>query len=99
MILKEQESEQGGILLAKKAQEIVGVFCFAKETKVELREPLFEEEEILYQAIYELVGNETDKVKCIGYGNERKPVIMAKVLQPEFEGCFDGKKVFINEVV
>ena len=99
MILKEQESEQGGILLAKKGQEIVGMFCFAKETNFELREPLFDEEEIFHQAIYTLTGNETEEVRCVGYGNERKSMIMAKVLQTEFEGCFEGKKVFINEVV
>lgn len=99
MILKEQESERGGILLAKRSGEIVGVFCFAREEKFELREPLFDEEEIMYQAIYTLVGNETDEVQCVGFGTERKPMIMAKVLQPEFVECFEGKKVFINEVV
>ena len=53
----------------------------------------------MYQAIYTFVGNETDEVQCVGFGTERKPMIMAKVLQPEFVECFEGKKVFINEVV
>ena len=99
MILQEQQSEQGGILLARKGQELVGVFCFAKETNFELREPLFDDEEILYQAVYELTRDETTKIRCVGYGNERKPMIMAKALQSEFDSCFVDAKVFINEVV
>lgn len=99
-ILAEQISENGGILLAKQNGKLKGVFCFANEGQLELREPLFTEEKILHQAVFHLTGNETEEVLCLGYGNEEaKPLIMAKVLQPEFQDIFKKAKVFINEVV
>ena len=99
MILAEQISENGGILLAMQGQTLVGVFCFGKEEQVELREPLFVEEGILEGAIYHLIGNEEEPVSCSGYGTETKPMIMAKVLQPGWTEYFKNQKVFINEVV
>ena len=99
MILKEQESQNGGILLAKEAGELVGVFCFAKEKEIEIREPLFLEEHLLKQAIYYLTGNETEQVQCLGYGEDTKPMIMAKALQPEMDRRIKNAKVFINEIV
>ncbi len=98
-ILAEQTSEQGGVLIARKLNEIVGVFCYAREGRVEIREPLFQEEAILRQAICVLTGSESEEVVCIGYGEKTKPMIMAKVLQSEFETCFENAKVFLNEVV
>lgn len=98
-LLAEQESEEGGILLAKKHDKIVGVFCFAKGEKIEIREPLFEQKSILEHAVYHLTGNETQEVFCTGYGSETKPMIMAKVLQPDFEIDLKNCKVFLNEVV
>lgn len=98
-ILAEQESENGGILLARQGEKLVGVFCFAKEGYVEIREPLFADEEILYQAVYYLTGTESEEVSCIGFGNEKKPMIMAKVLCPELMGDLKTMKVFLNEVV
>ena len=98
-VLKEQDSEDGGILLAKENGKIMGVFCFAKGENIEIREPLFSTESILRQAVYVLTGNEAEEVQCTGYGNEAKPMIMAKVLQPELEGVLNDLKVFINEVV
>ena len=85
MILAEQKSENGGILLAKQGQSLVGVFCFGKEEQVELREPLFAEESVLEGAIYHLTGNEEECVSCLGYGTEAKPMIMAKVLLSEWK--------------
>ena len=99
MILAEQISEQGGILLACEGEKIVGVFCYAREGHVEIREPLFYDEAILKQAIYTLTGNELEEAVCIGHGENTKPMIMAKVLQPEFENYLEKAKVFINEVV
>lgn len=99
-ILAEQISENGGILLAKQNGKLKGVFCFANEGQLELREPLFSEEKVLHQAVFHLTGNETEEVLCIGYGNEEsKPLIMAKVLQPEFQDILKKAKVFLNEVV
>ena len=108
-LLAEQASENGGILLAKKGEKIVGIFCFASvedtdEQKVnghrlEIREPLCGQKEILQNAVYYLTGNETQEVFCTGYGDETKPMIMAKVLRPEFAHVFKNGKVFLNEVV
>lgn len=118
-LLAEQASENGGILLAKKQEEIVGVFCFAKsgvldeenakseapdaqnkiEKRIEIREPLCEQKSILEYAVYLLTGNETEEVFCTGYGEEIKPMIMAKVLRTEFEQVLKNCKVFLNEVV
>lgn len=99
MILTEQMSENGGILLVKRNKKIEGVFCYAKEGRFEIREPLFRNKADLQHAIYHLTGNDTDKVLCIGYGEETKPMIMAKVLNPEFGLNMKNAKVFLNEVV
>ena len=118
-LLAEQASENGGILLAKEGEKIVGVFCFAEayvpdkeyaqsggldaqrdiKKRVEIHEPLCATTEILEHAVYHLTGNETEAVFCTGYGDEAKPMIMAKVLRPEFENNLKNYKVFLNEVV
>lgn len=98
--LAEQISENGGILVAKRDGKIEGVFCYAKEGQFEIREPLFCDKEVLQHAIYHLTGNETEPVLCVGYGHEEsKPMIMAKVLNPEFNFDLKKAKVFLNEVV
>ena len=100
MILAEQVSENGGILVAKRDGKIEGVFCYAKEGEFKIREPLFHNIEVLQHAIYFLTSNETDRVLCTGYGfEESKPIIMAKVLNPEFNLDLKKAKVFLNEVV
>ena len=100
VILAEQVSENGGILVAKQDGKIQGVFCYAKEADFEIREPLFYDKAVLQHVIYHLTGNETDSVLCIGYGTEEsKPMIMAKVLNPEFNFDLKNAKVFVNEVV
>ena len=98
-LLQEQKSENGGILLAREREKIVGVFCFAKEKQIEIREPLFQRKEILEHAVYCLTEDETSSVFCTGYGNETKPMIMAKVLSPDFKENLKKLKVFLNEVV
>ena len=98
-LLQEQKSENGGILLAREREKIVGVFCFAKEKQIEIREPLFQQKEILEHAVYYLTGDETSSVFCTGYGNETKPMIMAKVLSTDFKENLKKLKVFLNEVV
>lgn len=100
MILEEQVSENGGILVVKREGEIEGVLCYAKETEFEIREPLCLNKTVLQHAIYHLTGNETDCVLCIGYGHEEsKQMIMAKVLNPEFNFDLKKAKVCLNEVV
>ena len=102
-MLSELASENGGILIAKQEEKIVGVFCYAyhngQKQQLIIREPLFEQAENLQYAIYHLIGNSTDEVRCIGYGLESKPMIMAKVLNQEFQLDLKNVKVFLNEVV
>ena len=99
MILKEQISDRGGILLVKHHGKLAGVFCFTVDENVEFREPLFCDEMIFRHAIYFLVGSDTKEVQCTGYGEERKSMIMAKILQPNLVNDFEKIKVFLNEVV
>ncbi|MBQ8804798.1 MAG: GNAT family N-acetyltransferase [Tyzzerella sp.] len=99
-LLKEYTSENGGILVARREGKIVGVLCYAKEEQYMCMEPLFYKETELQHAIFTLTGNETDKVLCMGYGNEKsKPIIMAKILEPTFQVDLKNAKVFLNEVV
>lgn len=67
--------------------------------RIEIREPLFEQKSILEHAVYHLTGSDTQEVFCTGYGETTKPMIMAKVLQPDFEKHLKNCKVFLNEVV
>lgn len=99
ILLAEQESENGGILLAERNGKLSGVFCFTRGERLEIREPLCENRDILEYAVRYLTGNETERAFCTGYGEETKPVIMAKILHPEMAGDFLTAKVFLNEVV
>ena len=100
MMLAEQKSENGGILLVKRSGRLQGVICYAKEDSLEIREPLCRHEADLEHVIFCLAGGKEAEVVCVGYGEEeRKPLIMAKVLQPEFEPELANAKVFLNEVV
>lgn len=83
-LLAELKSENGGILIAKREDTIVGVLSYAKGQQYEIREPLFFTEDDLCQAICFVTGSEKQKVKVYGYGFEKKvPVIMARVLHLE----------------
>ena len=103
-LLLELASENGGILLAKRDGEIEGIFCYActgeEDKHFVIREPIFQSEQDLQHAIYHLTGNETERVLCMGYGSEEtKPMIMAKVLNPQFNFDLKNAKIFINEEV
>ena len=99
-LLSEVSSEDGGILIAEKDSRIVGVFPYAKGQALQMHEPLMKEKSVLQHAIYHLTDNETDCILCTGYGTEEsKPIIMAKVLNPEFNFDLKNAKVFLNEVV
>lgn len=95
-MLSELSSESGGILIAKTAGEIQGVFCYAKEGTYIFHEPLFYEERVLEQAIIHLTN---EKVLCKGLGEEATPIIMAKILDEQNKDMLSGKKIFLNEVV
>ncbi len=100
VLLQEYASEQGGILLAKREDKIVGQFAYAKGEGYEVMEPLFIEGNDFLHSLYVLTGGEKESVHCMAYGEEpMKPTIMVKVLDPAF--CFDLKKakIFLNEVV
>lgn len=99
-LLSEVSCEGGGILIAEKDSQIVGVFPYARGHELQMHEPLTQERVTLQQAIYHLTGNETDSILCTAYGSdESKPMIMAKVLNPEFDFDLENAKVFLNEVV
>lgn len=108
MLLAELQSESGGILLARREGQLVGVFCCAETGEAQgprlmIREPISKSGEVLEQAIIHLVGNEIEKVSLIGAEIEcegrKKPMIMAKILNPEMINNFENKSVFLNEVV
>ncbi len=103
-LLAELKSEAGGILLVRQDHELAGVFCYAETgeeqgPRLVIREPLFRGKDLLERAIVQLTGNETESVSLIGYGAERKPMIMARILNPELVETLEGKSVFLNEVV
>lgn len=99
-LLLELASEEGGILIAEKDSQIVGIFPYARGQEMQMHELLTKERSVLQHAIYHLTGNETDCILCTGYGaEESKPIIMAKVLNPEFNFDLKNAKVFVNEVV
>lgn len=102
-LLLELASEDGGILLMKRNGRIEGVFCYAcgfgQERHFIIREPIFRNEQDLQHIIYKLTGNETEEVLCNGYGEETKPMIMAKVLNPQFNFDLKNAKIFLNEEV
>lgn len=83
VLLKEQKSEQGGILILRENQKITGVFPYAMGEECEIREPLFlgEGEKILPNIFAYL--SEEKETKVFGYGDMEKPMIMAKILDVE----------------
>ncbi|GAB5617273.1 hypothetical protein JCM31739_20980 [Faecalimonas canis] len=83
MLLKEQKSEQGGILILRENQKIIGVFPYAVGEECEIREPLFvgESKEVLPYISAYISGEK--KIKVLGYGDTEKPMIMAKILDVE----------------
>lgn len=94
ILLAEQKSESGGVIMVKKQDRLAGVFLYAKEEQYEIREPLFFEKTDLEHAVYKLTGNEWEAVKCLAYGAEKNvPVIMARILHLEtFLKCFRLKE-------
>jgi len=89
-MLKEQTSENGGVMLILDQGITVGVFAYAYEGTYEIREPLIEAgyEDAFREAVYHLTQEEGSAVKCYGYEGDLeylvlKPNIMVRVLHPE----------------
>ena len=98
-MLLEFGSENGGILLAKRQGEIVGVMNYAKGEQYEVNEFMFQEDKDFKHCLHCLSGNE-ENVFCKVDGTEEiKPSIMAKVLRSDFKMDLKNAKVFINEWV
>lgn len=72
-LILEQESQEGGILLAEQDDEIKGVLLFDKENGFSVREPLLLPG---YEQIFEEAG-------LIVQEAEKKPMIMARILHLE----------------
>lgn len=95
VVLNEQVSENGGIILIKDKDKLIGCFMYAKGEEYEIREPLFldEYEAVFEQAVYSLTQDEHVEVKCLAYGAEDKPMIMAKVLDiPKLFECMEAEE-------
>ena len=72
-LLLEQESQNGGILIAKEKGKIRGLFCYAQETELVVREPLIQPG---YEDVFDRIGFRVEIV-------ERKPLIMGRVVNAE----------------
>lgn len=91
-LLSELQSEGGDIFLTKRQGRIEGICSYSKK-EMEIHEPLCLNERDLQYMVFYITGNETD------YLMHRKPTMMAKILNPEFQIDWKKEKVFINEVV
>lgn len=91
-LLSELQSEGGNIFLTKRQSRIEGICSYSKK-EMEIHESLCLNERDLQYMVFYITGNETD------YLMHRKPAMMAKILNPEFQIAWKKAKVFINEVV
>lgn len=98
-LLEEFRSEDGGMLLVRENEKLVGFFGYGKDEKYEILEPLFQNGygEALLHAIYTLTGDEHTTVHCAGIeeseNTRKKPMIMAKILDiPKMFACMEAKE-------
>lgn len=92
-MLFEQQSENGGIRLLKKENQVVGTFLYSDEGELEIREPLCLPgyEEAMYGAFFELCQERHYESAQIAASSwkpnhghmEKKPVIMVRILHLE----------------
>ncbi len=96
MMLKEQMSENGGILLLEREGQLLGCVYYAEEEEyMEIREPLLlpEVEKLLGTIVYALTGGEERMILCQAVEEQmlsedrtvwemmpQKPVIMARIV-------------------
>ena len=84
-LLFEQQSENGGIKLMESDGELIGMFDYAREDGLEIREPLYlnEYEEEFKKAVHAMQRDSGESVKvyapCEEVGGNH-PVIMARIL-------------------
>ena len=83
MFLAEQESQDGGIMMMEKQEEMVGMFFYAKGERYEIREPLCYDENDFKKAVYLFSMSEKEIVDTIAYGEGSKPIIMVRILHLE----------------
>lgn len=87
-LLFEQQSENGGIKLMKDAGRIVGMFYYADEDGLEIREPLYlaEYEEEFRKSVRQMRGNRSGPAAVYAdemQNGERKATIMVRILHLE----------------
>ena len=84
MIL-EQQSEQGGVRLLFKGEQIVGMFAWAGEDGLEIREPLYLEGygKIFADEVRKLSGDKKAVIKVYGCMSEMHPSFLASAEHPE----------------
>lgn len=94
-LLEEFGSEHGGMILVKENGTLVGMLGYACPAECEIMEPLFQKgyEEAFLYAVYKVAGDENKSVKCMAYGSEAKPMIMAKILDiPKMFECMEASE-------
>ena len=84
-LLFEQQSENGGIKLMESDGELVGMFDYAREDGLEIREPLYLNEyaEEFKKAVYAMQRGSGESVKVYApfeEVGEEHPIIMARIL-------------------
>ena len=83
MMLAEQSSQDGGIVIMEKQEQIVGMFFYAKGERYEIREPLYHDEKDFKKAVYRFTKSEEEIVDTIAYGEGTRPIIMVRILHLE----------------
>ena len=82
----EQQSEHGGVRLLFSDKELIGMFAYAAEEGMEIREPLIlpGRERCFEQSAAGLAGGRYEKIKVYGYPDagigQEKPLIMARIV-------------------
>jgi hypothetical protein len=85
-MIVEQRSEHGGVMLMKQDGELVGMFAYAGDSQIEVREPLYlpEYEWAFQKAVYELRAGRKDSIKVFAGPEDKQtrrvPLIMARIL-------------------
>ncbi len=86
-LLFEQQSEHGGIRLIRADGRLVGIFAYADEDGLEIREPLYLKgyEASFQKAVFDLMGDGRDQVKLYAWdgGTRKEPLIMVRLLHLE----------------
>lgn len=87
-LIFEQQSENGGIKLMRDRGRIVGMFAYAEEEGLEIREPFYlaEYEEEFQKSVRQLRGGRNESAAVYAdetRDGEQKPMIMARILHLE----------------